>query len=83
MVVLRGVNEITFRTWGYGNKTFSGTTLLAVEGKGNPNGTPFISLNGPNSGVEGLNIFYPQQTETNPPIAYPWTIRGNGDGKKV
>ncbi len=55
-----------------------GTTLLAVENAGNAAGTAFLTLVGPNSVVKGLTVFYPNQTVTNPPVAYPWTIQGGG-----
>jgi pectate lyase-like protein len=56
----------------------TGTTLLAVEGKGDPDGTPFLSMHW-NSMLKGLTIFYPEQIVANPPHAYPWTVRGEGD----
>lgn len=55
----------------------TGSVLLAVEGKGSEEGTPFISLNG-NSTLKGVTIFHPEQTKTNPPIAYPWTVASAG-----
>jgi hypothetical protein len=55
-----------------------GSTLLAVAGAGNPEGQPFITLH-QNSMLSGLTIFYPGQKQTNPPVPYPWTIRGIGD----
>ncbi len=68
-----------------------GTILLAVEGQGDPDGTPFITLNGPatdapdgvrapyvNATITGVTIYYPEQARTNPPHAYPWTIQGRG-----
>ncbi|MBI4557270.1 MAG: hypothetical protein HY706_06785 [Candidatus Hydrogenedentes bacterium] len=55
-----------------------GSTLLAIEGQGNPEGPPFISLT-TNSMLRGLTIHYPEQIEANPPHAYPWTVRGEGD----
>jgi len=55
-----------------------GTTLLAVEGAGNPDGTPFITLH-TNSTLRGLAVFYPEQLNENPPNSYPWCIRGIGD----
>ena len=55
----------------------TGSVLLVVEGAGNPEGTPFISLDR-NSTLKGVTIFYPEQTKTNPPIAYPWTVRCSG-----
>jgi hypothetical protein len=55
-----------------------GSTLLAVSGKGDGEGTPFISLH-ECSTLKGLAIHYPEQTDTNPPVPYPWTVRGDGD----
>ncbi len=61
-----------------------GTTLLAVEGAGAPAGTAFITLQGPNSVLDGVTIFYPNQVKTNPPTPYPWTVRaGGGDNVTV
>lgn len=71
-VMLKGIWEIpTART------QMKGSTLLAVEGAGQPNGAPFIMLK-QNSTVKGLTIFYPNQTPTNPPVEYPWTIAAGG-----
>ena len=55
-----------------------GTTLLAVANAGNTSGVPFITLQGNNSTLEGVTIFYPNQTQTDPPVAYPWSIAGGG-----
>jgi len=52
----------------------SGSVLLATEGQGNADGTPFISMS-TNSTLSGLTIFYPEQIIANPPHAYPWTIQ--------
>jgi len=60
-----------------------GSTLLAIEGAGHAAGTPFLSLMGPNSTIEGITVFYPRQTVSNPPVEYPWTIRGGGGGDSV
>jgi hypothetical protein len=74
--VLKGVASHVQRDWGDpSQKHVSGTTLLAIADAGNETGTPFISLFGNSSGVEGLQIFYPNQVITTPPTAYPWTIR--------
>ncbi|MGB9877404.1 MAG: glycosyl hydrolase family 28-related protein [bacterium] len=54
-----------------------GSTLLAVEGKGNAEGEPFIVLQR-NSTLKGLVIYYPEQNNDNP-LPYPWTIQGRGD----
>ena len=55
-----------------------GTTLLAFEGAGNTSGVPFLTLQGNNSTLEGVTIFYPMQVVSNAPVGYPWTIRGGG-----
>jgi hypothetical protein len=55
-----------------------GSTLLAVEGKGNAEGAPFITL-AQDSILKGLIIHYPEQVDQDPPHPYPWTIRGRGD----
>lgn len=52
----------------------SGSCLLAVGGKGKPDGEPLIGLN-LNSTLFGVKIFYPEQTISNPPVEYPWTVR--------
>ena len=59
-----------------------GSTLLAVADKGNPDGQPFITLHA-NSTLHGLTVFYPEQTLTDPPVAYPWTVRGIGDNCSI
>ena len=61
-----------------------GTTLLAVESPGSTSGVPFITLQGPNSTLEGVTIYYPDQVANNPPTVYPWTIRaGGGDNVTI
>jgi len=52
----------------------AGTTLLVYEGQGSANGTPFVTLAGDNATVDGVAFYYPEQTATNPPVAYPFTI---------
>jgi len=51
----------------------NGSVLLAFSGKGEADGTPFIQLDY-NATLKGIAVFHPEQTDTNPPIAYPWTI---------
>jgi hypothetical protein len=55
-----------------------GSVLLAVAGAGDANGQPFINLH-TSSALRGLTVFYPEQKMKNPPVPYPWTIRGQGD----
>lgn len=59
-------------------RSLSGSVLLTVFGKGNPDDTPFITLN-TNSTLCGVVIHYPEQIAADPPLCYPWTIRGHGD----
>ena len=62
---------------------FPGSTLLAIEGAGDAEGTPFITLHGPNSTIEGITVFYPNQLIAEQPTPYPWTVRGNGDNVSI
>jgi len=75
---LIGIAHAPYRSWGNASRAI-GTTLLAVANSGNASSSPFIYLSGPNAGVEGLAIFYPNQQQTNPPIQYSWSIQGSGD----
>ena len=59
-----------------------GSTLLAVEGEGQPDGAAFITLQGPNSTLQGVKVLYPNQVVADRPAAYPWTVRG-GTGDSV
>jgi hypothetical protein len=75
-VTLRGVSEIPDTPDGNW-----GSVLLAVEGQGAANGTPFITMNRA-SALKGMTIFYPEQ-KMPVPVAYPWTVRGNGDNISI
>jgi hypothetical protein len=55
--------------------------LLAVEGKGNENGTPFIFMHH-DSVLKGLAIYYPEQDRKNP-VPYPWCVAGEGDNCSI
>lgn len=59
----------------------AGSTLLAVEGRGDLQGTPFITLH-ENSALDGITVFYPDQTQPEPD-PYPWCVRGTGDNVTV
>ncbi len=54
-----------------------GTVLLALGGRGQPDGEPLITLK-PNGVVRNLVIHYPEQTLSNV-TPYPWTIRADGE----
>ncbi len=56
----------------------AGSVLLAVADAGDANGQPFILLHACST-LRGLTIFHPEQKLKNPPVPYPWTIRGAGD----
>jgi hypothetical protein len=80
-VTLRGVWEappipVSFTPPGEPPR-LAGSILLAIEGAGKPEGPPFISLDA-NACLRGVTIVYPDQTPTNPPIAYPWTVASAG-----
>lgn len=65
----------------------AGTVLFAYEKKNSSTAdtdTAFITLNGSNSGVNGLRIFYPENTIKNVGLAkYPYAVRGNGSSEYV
>jgi hypothetical protein len=63
-------------------RSLGGSVLLTTFGKGSPGEKPFIMLN-TNSTLCGLVVYYPEQTTTDPPLPYPWTIRGHGDNCSI
>lgn len=65
-----------------GLKPEYGTVLLAYEGAGKEDGTPFISLTD-NSTLRGVVIYYPEQDPSGPPRPYPWTIEMRGNNPTV
>ena len=54
-----------------------GTVLLAYGGRGKADGEPLVTLK-PNAVIRNLVIHYPEQTLPDV-VAYPWTIRGDGE----
>jgi len=60
----------------------AGSVLMPVGGKGKEEGNPFLSLH-TQSTLSGLTIYYPEQIKENPPHAYPWTVRGEGDNCSI
>ena len=38
---------------------------------GNVDATPFITLQGPNATIEGVQVFYPKQVIAEKPVPYP------------
>ena len=77
-VELRG----SFEAQHYGNSTHRGTQLYAYAGKDEPASAPLVTL-GPDSGVGGFTVFYPEQGVTDDSSAeealrvkrYPPTVR--------
>lgn len=59
-----------------------GSALFVDAGRGNEDGTPFLTLN-TNSSVCGLTIYYPEQKIDDEPIPYPWTIAMRGKNPAV
>jgi len=65
-------------------KKSPGSTLLAVEGAGLADGPAFITLQGPNSTLQGVKVLYPNQVVSDRPTPYPWTVRcGAGDSVSI
>ena len=62
-----------------GAARLAGSVLFAVEGAGKPDGTPFIQLGG-NATLKGIAVFYPDQKNEQPPVAYPWTVSSSLHG---
>ncbi|MGC8844947.1 MAG: glycosyl hydrolase family 28-related protein, partial [Candidatus Hydrogenedens sp.] len=77
-VTLEGIWRSPFR----GESSKAGSVLLAVSGKCETDGIPLIRVN-TSSTLKGFAVFYPEQTRTDPPIPYPWTIQCNGPADDV
>lgn len=62
----------------HASKPEYGTVLLAYAGRGLEEGTPFITIQ-ENGTLQGVVIYYPEQSSRGTPVPYPWTIalRGN------
>lgn len=71
-VELRGASAVPHHTMS------GGTVLFVTGGRGEAEGTPFVSLQ-PGSGLRGLSFWYPEQ-DVGAPVAYPWTVRSLGPG---
>lgn len=54
-----------------------GTAFLVKGGKGNEQGTPFITMHS-NCSLSGVTIAYPDQITVGEPIPYPWAISLRG-----
>lgn len=77
-VVLEGVNEYPFSAFA------GGTVLRTTANKHQPDAAPFIFLEGPDSGVTGMTIVYPDQDPSgSTPAKYPPCIRGSGNNLAV
>ena len=56
-----------------------GSVLLAFEGRGSTNGSPFLRLAGNNAALAGLVIAYPEWKQTDvPPVPYPPCVLAEG-----
>ena len=86
-VTLRGSytcvpSHVGLRNQGAAKPGDDGTALLVTAGKGNEDGTPFLTLN-TNSSVAGVTIFYPEQVTDSAPLPYPWTIVMRGKNPAI
>lgn len=59
-----------------------GAALFVTAGRGQEDGTPFVTLN-TNSSIGALTIYYPEQTTSSEPAPYPWTIAMRGKNPAV
>ena len=71
-VEVRGVFDVPHHT------ISGGSVLMATAGRGDENGTAFVTL-APKSGIRGLTIWYPEQ-DIKKITPYPWAIRAGGPG---
>ena len=81
-VILQGAFQSPTAGSGANTGFTSGSALLVTSSGGSSTGTAFITLNR-NATLRGMVIFYPNQTNTNPPIAYPYTVAAAGDSITV
>jgi hypothetical protein len=86
-VTLRGSyscvpSHVGLRNQGASKPGDDGTALLVTAGKGNEDGTPFLTLN-TNSSVAGITIYYPDQVTDTAPVPYPWTIAMRGKNPAI
>ncbi|MEI6212061.1 MAG: glycosyl hydrolase family 28-related protein, partial [bacterium] len=71
-VELRGCFDVPHHT------VSGGSALMITAGRGQEDGTPFITLS-PKAGIRGMTFWYPEQDIRNV-VAYPWAIRSGGPG---
>jgi hypothetical protein len=86
-VTLRGVHAYAPAHAGLRDKSWAkpvfGTVLEPYGGRGEENGTPFITLE-TNSTLQGVTIHYPaQDPDAEAPTPYPWTIAMRGNNPAV
>lgn len=65
-----------------GNAPTDGSVLMPRGGRGNENGTPFITLS-TNAVLRGVVIYYPDVPNTAAPIPYPWSVDMTGNNPAV
>lgn len=70
------------RDAGLPKPTEDGTTLLVYGDAGTEDAPAFITLN-TNCTLKGVCIYYPEQKEEGPPVAYPWAIAMRGKNPAV
>ncbi|MCX7015534.1 MAG: glycosyl hydrolase family 28-related protein [Candidatus Sumerlaeota bacterium] len=71
-VTLEGTFRSAPSNFGSLDRDVLGSMLLALAGRGAPDGPPFITLGGPMATLSGLIIYYPEFRQADvPPIPYP------------
>ncbi|HYG35032.1 MAG TPA: glycosyl hydrolase family 28-related protein [Clostridia bacterium] len=71
-VTLQGIYRVPPTSGPTPISALTGSVLLALAGRGKPEGAAFINLAGNNSSIAGLIIAYPDWKQTDvPPVPYP------------
>ena len=66
----------------HGSAPVNGSILLPRGGRGDVNGTPFLSMR-EDTTVRGFSIYYPDVNGSETPVPYPWTISMTGNNIAV
>ena len=66
----------------HGSAPVNGSVLLPRAGRGDINGTAFLSMP-EDTTLRGFTIFYPEVNATATPVPYPWTIAMKGNNIAV
>ena len=65
-----------------GSLPHDGTILVPLGGRGDAEGTPFVTLPA-NAMMSGVVFYYQEQETVKTPVPYPWTIQMSGNNAAV